>query len=296
MLGVDKILIAVEQDETAKVVLEKATTFALAADSEIHVVRVIYDANVDAPVHDKDSRQQLKTFLLEAEETWLAEFVEDAAGTVKLIESATIWHKDEYQGIIDAAVDCEADIIIKASHQPQGIDAVVHTPGDWNLLRHSPVPVMMVKPQAWQHQPLVLAAIDALHEDQGPLNRKILTEAYQIATILNGDLDIVVAHPFVQPWIGPNTVPIDFEKVRTEVEKEIRSTVKTLADGEDVKYRYLTIVEGSTAGAVGHQVDKSGAEILVLGTVARDGIKGLVLGNTSEAILYHVQCDVAVLR
>lgn len=296
MLGVNKILIAVEQDETAKIVLEKVTKLALAADAEIHVVRVIYDANVDAEVHDKASRQELKTFLMAAEESWLEEFIEDTSSRVKLVESATIWHKQEFQGIIDAAIDCEADLIVKASHQPQGMDAVVHTPQDWNLLRHSPVPVMMVKPQAWREQPVIIAAIDVLHDSEAELNGKILSEAYQLSKILEGDLDVVVAHPFVQPWIGPNTVPIDFDKVRVEVEGEIRDVVKSLAERVDVKYRYLHIVEGQTASAVGYQVDVTDAEILVIGTAAREGIKGLVLGNTSEAILYHVQCDVAVLR
>ena len=296
MLGVNKILIAVEQDETANVVLDKAITLAQAADAEIHVVRVIYDANVDADIHDKASRQQLKTFLMQAEESWLEEFIEDSIGKVKLIESATIWNKQEHQGIIDAAEDCDADIIMKASHQPQGMDAVVHTPQDWNLLRHSGVPVMMVKPEAWQPTPLVLAAIDALHDDQNALNRRILSEAAQLAKILGGSLDVVVAHPFVQPWAGPNTVPIDFEKVRTQVEAEIRKVVQELTQPDGIDYRYLNIVEGSTAGAVAHQAQKSDAELLVLGTAAREGIKGLVLGNTSEAILYHVQCDVAVIR
>lgn len=296
MLSVNKILVAVEQDETAKLVLEKAMTLAQDADAEVHVVRVIYDPNVDASIHDSADRQQLKTFLMEAEETWLEELADDLRGKAKLIESATIWHKDEYQGIIDAAADCGADMIMKAAHRPQGIDAVVHTPQDWNLLRHANVPVMMVNPRAWVEQPVILAALDALHEDQQALNRAILTEASQLATILDGELDVVVAHPFVQPWIGPNTVPIDFEKVKAEVETEIRETVQSLADSENIRYRYLHIQEGATAAAVGHQVDASDAEILVMGTIAREGIKGLVLGNTSEAILYHVQCDVTVLR
>lgn len=296
MFGVNKILIAVEQDETAKVLVEKAVTLALAANAEIHVVRVIYNANVDATIHDEDARQQLKSFLMEAEETWLAEFVDDVDKRVKLVESATIWNKNEFQGIIDAAADCQADLIMKASHQPQGIDAVVHTPQDWNLLRRSPVPVMMVKPVAWRPQPVILAALDALHDDQAELNRRIMNEGSQIASILEGQLDLVVAHPFVQPWVGPNTVPIDFHRVQKEVDKEIRRSVQMLtADGE-VTYRYLNIVEGPTAGAVGHQAEKSGAEVLVMGTAAREGIRGLVLGNTSEAILYHVQCDVLVIR
>jgi universal stress protein E len=296
MLGLDRILVAVEQDETAKVVLEKAVKLALAASAEIHVVRVIYDANVDADIHDPSARQELKTYLMEAQETWLEELIEEVDPEVKLVESATIWNKDEYVGILDAARDCAANMVMKACHQPKGAEAIIRTPQDWNLLRHSDIPVMLVKVEAWRKEPTILAAIDVLHEDQESLNRSILREASQLATILGGNLDVVVAHPFVQPFIGPNTVPIDFEKVRAEVEDEIRTTVAKLADAEDVKYRYLVVEEGSTANAVGHQADTSDAEILVMGTVARDGIRGFVLGNTSETILYRIQCDVAVLR
>jgi universal stress protein E len=296
VLGLEKILVAVEQDDTAKFVLEKGVKLALAAQAELHVIRVTYDANVDAQVHDEAARHQLKTYLMEAQETWLDEFIEDVDRNVRLIESATIWHKDEYIGILDAAKDCQADMIIKACQQPQGVDAVVRTPQDWNLLRHSDIPVMMVKAEAWRRDPVVLCALDALHEDQEELNRRIIREGSQLAAILQGNLDIVVAHPFVQPFIGPNTVPIDFEKIRDEVERDIKASIERMVDLEDTSFRYLVIEEGATANAVGHQVDTSDAEILIMGTVARDGVKGFVLGNTSETILYRVQCDVAVLR
>lgn len=296
MLGLQRILVAVEQDETARFVLEKAVKLATAANAEVHVIRVIFDTMVESKVHSETERHELKTFLMAAEESWLEDFIESSGPGDRVIESATIWHKDEHVGILDAAKDCGADLVMKASHQPEGIDRIVHTPQDWALLRHSPVPVMLVKLQAWADGAVVLAAIDALHDDQADLNKRILEEAGQLASILGGELDIVVAHPFVQPWIGPNTVPIDFEKVRREVEGSINQTVSELVEAANVDYRYLHIGEGSTANAVGHYTDTSEAELLVMGTVARDGITGLVLGNTSETILYRVQCDIAVLR
>lgn len=291
-----RILVAVEQDDTAKFVLEKATALAQAANAQIHVVRVIYDPNVDARVHTEKDRHLLKTYLMQAEESWLEDFVEANPKPGNPIETATIWNKESYIGILDAATECEADLIIKASSQPQGINGFFRTPQDWHLLRHATIPIMLVKPEAWHSKPVVLAAIDALEDDQDKLNKAILTEASQLAKTLGGELDIVVAHPFVQPWIGPNTVPIDFERVKREIEADIHKTVERLAADAPLTYRYLLIEEGSTAVAVGHQVDTTGAEVLVMGTVARDGIKGLVIGNTSETILYHVQCDVLVLR
>jgi len=295
MQGLSRVLVDVQEDEGPGYVLEKAARIATAAGADLFVVQVVYDANVDSTRHDAEARQQLKTLMMQAGEEWLVDLIAGTGFSGK-IDSATLWHKHRWEGILDAARDCEADLVMKASHQPEGLDAVLYAPQDWHLLRHADVPVMMVKPSAWVDRPVILAAIDALHQDQETLSRRILREASSLAEVLNGDLDIVVAHPFVQPLIGPSAVPIDFDKVRREAEQEITDTVARLTGAESVRYRYLHIEEGSTANAVGHSADETGAEVLVMGTVARDGIKGLVLGNTSETILYRVNCDVAVLR
>jgi universal stress protein E len=292
----ERIIVAVEQNDSAKFVLEKAEKLALAADAELHVIRVIYDANVDSVYHDASSRYQIRTYLMEAEETWLEDFVGDLDRRVKLIESATIWNKDEYAGILDAADESNADIIIKAAHEPGFMDTFVRTPQDWNLLRHADIPVMLVKPESWHKNAVVLAAIDALDEDQAALNGRLLKQAGALADTLGGEMDIVVAHPFVDPFVGPNTVPVDFGRIQEKVEKDIRKIVDQLSSQQDVSYRYLHVEEGSSAVAVAQQVEAIDAEILVMGTVARDGVKGIVLGNTSETILYRTRCDVAVLR
>ena len=38
------------------------------------------------------------------------------------------------------------------------------------------------------------------------------------------------------------------------------------------------------------------AEILVIGTLGRTGVKSLVIGNTSETIVQYSHCDVVVVR
>lgn len=48
--------------------------------------------------------------------------------------------------------------------------------------------------------------------------------------------------------------------------------------------------------AIEQMMDNTAAEILVMGTVAREGLRGVVMGNTSETILHNTNCDVVVLR
>ena len=296
MLGVDRILVAVEDREDAVLVLEKAKQLAQAADAALEVVRVIYEGFVDLDVHEVEHSQELKTFIMQAEETFLEELVEPIIGSVKSIETATIWHRDHWHGMIDAAVDCQADLIIKAANVEEGFGAIVHTPQDWNLLRHSPIPVMLVKPSAWVAEPVVLAAIDPLNEAQEELNKRVLAEADHLTKILGGELHVVTAYPFAEPWMGPVTVALDFEKVKREVEDAIKLKVDDLTRGTDIEVRYVVIEEGKPSMVIKQLIETTNAEMLVLGTVARSGVKGFVLGNTAETIIHYTNCDAVVLK
>jgi nucleotide-binding universal stress UspA family protein len=38
------------------------------------------------------------------------------------------------------------------------------------------------------------------------------------------------------------------------------------------------------------------ADLIVLGTVGRTGLQGLLLGNTAESVLLHSDCDVLTVK
>ena len=173
---------------------------------------------------------------------------------------------------------------------------VQHTPQDWNLLRHSHMPVMMVKPDAWVSSPNIFAAIDAVNEDQAPLNIKILKEAAHLTSVLGGALHIITAYPMTEPWSQPSPTDYNFQKIRTEVEEMVNQRVSEQIASAGISYKYLYIEEGKPAMAIEQMMDNTAAEILVMGTVAREGLRGIVIGNTSETILHNTNCDVVVLR
>ncbi len=43
-------------------------------------------------------------------------------------------------------------------------------------------------------------------------------------------------------------------------------------------------------------VNKNGVDLIVMGTVARAGAAGLMVGNTAERILNSIQCSVLALK
>lgn len=296
MLNIDRILLVVERDNDAALLLEKTRALAESTNAHLDVISVIYEGVVDLSVHDVEQSQELKTYVMQAEESWLADLVDGLANHLKSIDTSIIWNKDEWQGIIDAATHFESDLIVKIANIESGFDTVVHTPQDWNLLRHTETPVMLLKPRAWVEEPVIMAAIDALNEDQDELHERVLLEADALARVLGGNLQIACAYPLVQPWMGPSTVGLDFVKIQSDIEETIKEQVNHLVSKTGVSYTYLHMEEGKAAMVLRDLVEKSDAELLVMGTVGRDGVKGLVMGNTSEMILHHTNCDVVVLK
>ncbi len=294
MLGINRILVAIDRSDEAAGVMEKAMHLAKVTQAELEVVRVIYEGVVDLSIRDVEQNQALKTFVMQSEESYLEDLVEPFRRQLPSIVCLTLWNKNTWEGILDAAENCAADLIIKASNPEGGLG---RTPSDWNLLRHAVVPVMIVKGRAWQEDPDVFAAIDAIDEDQRPLNVAVLKKADELTKILGGSLHILAAYPITEPFAGPfPDEDTDFSDVRKQVELMIRKNADDMVIEADIDYQYLYVIEGPPAMAIKQLMDDTDAELLVMGTVARTGLKGFVIGNTSETILHHTDCDVAVIR
>jgi universal stress protein E len=315
MLGVDRILVALSQDEAYQdndnalsdashqqifegntVVLEKAVALANAADASLEVINVVYSPMADMPVKANEQNHALKTYVLQAAESWLEDQLDGIRNQVKSLTAAALWNKDEWQGILHAAEAGNADLIIKATHIAPSAGLSMRTPQDWNLLRHATIPVMLVKPDAWIENPIIMAAIDALNDSHFELNKRVLREADSLTSILGGELAIVSSYPMMAPWAGPAAVGVDFEQLRTGIERVARHKLERLARAAEVNYNYLYLEEGRPAMRVRALVEETNAEMLVMGTMGRTGIKSFVMGNTAETILHYTHCDAVVLR
>lgn len=294
MKNLTRILAVVNHADDGEVVLLKALTLAESCGASVHLVKVCYEGFVDLSVHDINDSQALKSFVLQSEKTFLDELVGLFPNSSVVVDGSVIWNKSQCEGILDAAGEAKADFIIKATSYP--VTEVIRTPQDWHLLRRATIPVMLVKPIKWQDQPVVVAAIDVEDEQHGELNNRILSFANGVTGMLTGKLKLINAFPSVEHWVGPITVAIDFEKVRQRVKAELEHKLKRSADQLGITPDGLSAVEGEVHTAIEAQVRDTDAEILVMGTSQRSGARGAFIGNTSESIIHHVNCDVIVLR
>ncbi len=56
------------------------------------------------------------------------------------------------------------------------------------------------------------------------------------------------------------------------------------------------LVKGRPIDAINEAADKSKADMIVMGTVGRVGIPGLLIGNTAEEVLQTATCSVLAIK
>lgn len=292
--NIDTIVVVVKGEDDGEIVLDKAFRLARAAGAAINVLSIVHEDFADLTIHDSETQDEIRNFVRHSGESILTSLIEPLQNQGVVIESACIWNKYEWRGVLDVAETTGADLIIKSTEYP--VHDVVRTPSDWNLLRHAEVPVMLVKPINWVESPVVLAAVDVTREEDRDLNKRILRRGAELATTLGGSLHVINTYPSVEHWVGPVTLVIDFDAVRKQVHDDIRRKTDALMAELEIDDAQVHTREGHVEEQLQLAAQETGAEIMVMGTHHRSGAKGMVLGNTSEKILHHVKTDVEVLR
>jgi universal stress protein E len=293
VMDIRNILVAVETRDDARYALEKGRALARVSGAALHVVRVVYEGVADLGAAFVDASTDLKSFILRAAEEELEEWIATPGGMDA--ESLTLWNPRIWEGVLHAAERVGADLIVKGASVHPRFGGVVRTPDDWNLLRHATVPAMLVKSDAWQKEPAVLCALDAFDDAHEALNVNLLRTARDLAELLGGSLDLVMAYPLFEPWVGEMGAAQDYDELKARIEQEIRDRIAHLSNRARVRCRHVMAEEGRPVQVIARIAEDDQAALVVVGTHARSGVPAVLLGNTSERLLHALQTDVVTV-
>lgn len=186
------------------------------------------------------------------------------------------WNDNWRDQVVIAAQHSDADLVIKHSVDHSDVDRVKRHTSDWELLRKTKCPVLMIKDHTRWEDRRVLAAIienpvDDLHKK---LNQQVIGFTNDFAESYQSDAHFVVAY-HDRNYI-PDAAAVA-EKCRVSTDK-------------------VHVVHGQTDRVIADTAREIKADLIVIGTAGRTGIKATVVGNTSERLLDHTDCDVLVLH
>jgi len=214
---------------------------------------------------------------------------------------ASQWDFPAYEAVIRQAQRTHADLIVAERHATRHLLPALLRFNDWELLRRSPVPVLLIKRRGTWHKPGVLAAIDPAHSFAKPakLDGAIMAAANLLASSLAGKLHI--AHAWSNSALAAATrlAPLAPDMTMA-LQKRVRRTAR-IAFNQEIDKVGLTgakrhFVEGHPADVIPKLVRRQRTGIVVMGAISRSGLQRLVVGNVAEQVLDALPCDVLVIK
>jgi nucleotide-binding universal stress UspA family protein len=216
--------------------------------------------------------------------------------------------------IIRVVMRQKCDLVIKISEPEESFTAKSFGSTDFRLLRKCPCPVWLLKPDTSfsYHSILAAVALETFGEDEDldSLNQQILEMATSLALKESSELHIVHAWkvfgkdlldlPFakyiageeVQDWMISQQKDIEerFNHVTELLKKHLKdNNMKSLKP-------QFHLVEGDAEEVIQAMIKNNKIELVVMGTVARSNLAGLLMGNTAESVLNRISCSVLAVK
>ncbi|HVW71497.1 MAG TPA: universal stress protein [Steroidobacteraceae bacterium] len=302
MRSLRRILVAIKDPEAKSTpALVKATQLARATKAKIELFHGIAtplyvdgygSSSVELPTIERTTREHA---LRQLEKLAARPRREGVSVSV-----AAEWDFPVYEAIVRRARQIEADLIIADQHLGRhSVAGLLHLT-DWELLRLSPIPVLLVKTPGLYRKPVVLAAVDPGHTYSKParLDREILTAGSTITRALGGSLHALHAYvPF--PWIADpqNTISQEtVERLETAAAKAAETGFDRTLRATGIPRSRRHLIGRHPADAIEQAARELHSAIVVMGAISRSGLKRLFIGNTAERVLDLLTCDILVVK
>jgi universal stress protein E len=295
MESLGSILVDIDATAPAHPALARAVRLARASRATLTIVDVV---NVPAyarrylPVDVEEEmlaarRQQL---------TRVAHAITDVATDTKLLTGRP------GTALIQEVLRSRHDLLMR-SHARDSMASAPKPFGavDMELLRKCPCPVLLVRPGALDQHPRIAGAVNASTEEpaEGALNVKIAEWTLLLARLEDGvPLLLQAWAPFAESKVRSHASDEAFaayvEDVRSRTANDLRQLARSL--GERMAAVQTVHRRGEPEEVIPEYAAAGGIDLMVMGTVARSGIAGLLMGNTAERVLRKLPCSVLAVK
>jgi len=284
------LIIADQEDQCAATArgLELAGKLGLAAD----VVAFTYESLGGLQI-SAEEKAGVRKHLLEQREKSVQERIDQHRKAGQKVRLKTVWAKDLAPWVNRQCAGARYLAVVKTGHRSE---TLTHTSLDWQLLRECPAPVLIVAARRWHRARPVLATLDLASSvaAKRALNRKVLDASIKLADALGVGLKIVTAVEV--PVLLADLDLVDPKTYLRDARAAMEPRISELAQAFDLPESAFQCKRGPVERVIASQAARVGAQIVVMGTVGRKGVKARLLGNTAEKVLRHLKTDVLAIK
>jgi universal stress protein E len=286
-----KILIIADEEGSCAATprgLELAAKFGLEADVVAFSYAALKTLHVSAAQQEKVKRR-----LLGEKEKSIKSLVAKHRQPGQKAGINVVWEKNIDRWIISQCASGKYIGVVKSGSEG---GALVTAATDWRLLGKCTIPVLLVAKKKWHRTKPILVALDlsTTVRSKMALNEKILSIAKQLAEILDVELKIISVIEI--PTLLSDLDLIDPLAYVSDAKAEIQPRIARMAKAHDLPEDAFVCKHGPAEKVITSYAARVRAQIVVMGTVARKGVKARLLGNTAERVLQHMKTDVLAIK
>ena len=256
----------------------------------VHVVdrNLVQDLRAQPGLDEEMIRDQAEQRLRK----WLEGF---AGPEHPVVAEAVVGHP--FEALVHATVRHQADLLVLGS---RGLKAGVGHPGAVaaKCLRKAPVDVLLVRQGQEGAFTRIVACIDF-----SPVSVNICATAASLAERAGGTLDVLHVHvPMTMADLAIESFPvgdsIELLKAREDLARhQLDQFVAALPASAPAPPPVAVMRTSSSAtDGIVDFLNERAADLVVLGTRGRSGLRALLLGTTAERLVHEAPCSVLVVK
>jgi len=208
-----------------------------------------------------------------------------------LVEHAQIVSDSPGRGIVDYAEENHIDLIVMGTHGRGGADRLLAGSVAERVVREAPCPVLTVRGEGTLAVRRIVVPIDFSDRSKEAIPvAEDLADVYGAAIELVYVIDEDAVPPANVPLLGP--VRVSADEVKTRFRKLMADLVREYQGRGEVSG---TVVMGHPASDLLEHAEEH-ADLIVMSTHGRTGLKRLLLGSVAEKLVRRAPCPVFTIK
>lgn len=250
-------------------------------------------------LHQPDVLQKQTDYEISKRQHWI-----DFAGEQNVNLNIEIRFGKLFYETILLADEQKVELLVKQTDDIEHEENLLFQSVDWHLLRKSPVPLLLYRANTPLPFTNVMASLDVDIETQPYSYTEFNQNLLNWASHFKGSNPIKAVHAWqsevenlVRHWHTDITED-ELIKLSEQLYLEHKQAlqVELLAHDTHSEPAQVFLTKGEPADAIAATVAEQKVDLLVLGTLARSGIPGLLIGNTAEDLLERINCSVLAIK
>ena len=297
---VRRLLIAVA-DGSARKVVDRAAQILGSSKAYIELFSVVRPPSPMLGMTRIDDTQITRS-LVEARRHQLEKLARNLRDNDIAVTCTVAVNASVIDAIVRRAKRTKADLVAIEAHHHSLLARLFLSQHDYDLLRHSPVPLLIVKGSKIKPAAPILAALDPWHSIRKPqaLDSTIVSAGRGLAKALGTTLHTVHAY---SPLMGfaadatfaPMAIPISVPEEK-QYAADIRRNFAKVSAKYRIDKRRSHLRMGDPAFILPALAKSLKAQLLVMGAISRSAIGRLLIGSTAERVLDALPCDILIVK